>query len=197
MYYYDFDNNGKKDQVLTYYLGGRELPFATMLELEKQIPEIKKKYLYAGDFAKASLSDLFSPAKLAAADVFTADYFSNAVLMNQGNLNFTVQALPWQAQLSPYRDAVVVNANNDSLPDVLLVGNYFENNIQMGRYDADFGTILVNKGKGAFTAESLNGLQVKGQVRRISKIQIAGREAFILARNNDSAMVIRFNDHPR
>jgi len=67
----------------------------------------------------------------------------------------------------------------------------------MGRYDADFGTILVNKGKGSFTAESINGLTIKGQVRHISKIRIAGKEAFILARNNDSTMVIRFSDRPK
>ena len=78
--------------------------------------------------------------------------------MNDGKLNFTVTALPWEAQLSPYRDAVVVDANHDSLPDILLFGNYYENNIQMGRYDADFGTILINHGKGQFDAESLNGL---------------------------------------
>jgi hypothetical protein len=101
--------------------------------------------------------------------------------------------MPWQAQLSSYRDAVVVDANNDELPDILLAGNYYDNNIQMGRYDADFGTILVNKGKGKFTCESLNGLQIKGQVRRIKKINIGKREAFILARNNDSTMVISFS----
>jgi hypothetical protein len=67
----------------------------------------------------------------------------------------------------------------------------------MGRYDADFGTILLNQGKGAFTAESINGLTIKGQVRHIGKIRIAGREAFVLVRNNDSTMVIRFDDqHP-
>jgi enediyne biosynthesis protein E4 len=196
MYYDDFDGNGKKEQILTYYLNGRELPFATMAELEKQMPGIKKKYLYAGDFAKASLDDIFPSPKLEKADALTADYFSNAVLMNRGNLNFTVTALPWEAQLSPYRDAVVVNANDDSLPDILLVGNYYENNIQMGRNDADFGTILLNQGNGSFIAESINGLQIKGQTRHISKIKIAKKEAFILVRNNDSTMIIRFTDRP-
>jgi hypothetical protein len=50
--------------------------------------------------------------------------------------------LPRQAQLTSYRDAIVVDANTDGLPDILLMGNYYDNNIQMGRYDADFGTIL-------------------------------------------------------
>jgi hypothetical protein len=126
------------------------------------------------------------------ADTLSADYFANAVLINDGNLNFTVNALPWQAQLSSYRDAVVVNANDDSLPDILLFGNYYENNIQMGRYDADFGTVLVNHGRGKFTAESINGLQIKGQTRHVGKINIANKESFILAKNNDSTMIIQF-----
>ena len=194
LYYNDFDDNGKKEQVLTYYLQGKEIPFANKAELEKQIPVLKKRFLYAEDFAKASLKSLFTEEKLEQSTVFTANYFSNAVLINKGNLTFDLQALPWQAQLSTYRDAVVVNANNDSLPDILLAGNFYENNIEMGRYDADFGTLLVNKGKGAFDVQPLNGLQVKGQVRHISRINIAGKEAFILARNNDSTMVIKFQD---
>ena len=95
-------------------------------------------------------------------------------------------------RLTPYRDAVVVNANNDSLPDILLVGNYYESNIEMGRYDADYGTILINHGKGSFSAECINGLAIKGQVRHVSKINIANKQAFILARNDDSTMLIKF-----
>jgi enediyne biosynthesis protein E4 len=194
LYYYDFDGNGKKDQILSYYVDGRELPFANKDELQKQMPSLNKKFLYASDFAKAGFTDIFPRDKLDKADVLTANYFSNAVLMNEGNLKFNLVALPWQAQLSSYRDAVVVDANHDSLPDILLVGNYYENNIQMGRYDADFGTLLLNHGDGSFDTENLNGLQIKGQVRHIDKLKIAGKEAYILARNNDSTMVIQFKN---
>ncbi len=197
LYYYDFDGTGKKEQVLTYYLDGRQLPFANKQELQSQLPSLKKKFLYAEDFAKASLQDLFSIDKLQKADTLSADYFSNALLINDGKLNFTIQALPWQAQLTPYKDAVVVDANGDSLPDILLVGNYYENNIQMGRYDADFGTILLNKGHDVFTAAPLNGLAIKGQVRHIRKIEIAGKPSYILVKNNDSARIIRFEDKPQ
>ena len=193
MYYNDFDNNGKKEQVLTYFLNGRKLPFATKDELQKQMPIIKKKYFYAADFAKATVEQIFSKEKLESAQVFSADFFSNAVLLNDGKMNFSIKPLPWEAQLTSYRDAVVVNANDDSLPDVLLVGNYYENNIQMGRYDADFGTLLVNKGNGSFICETIDGLSVKGQVRHIRKMILANKtQAYILARNNDSAMVVKF-----
>jgi hypothetical protein len=110
-------------------------------------------------------------------------------------LQFETKALPWQAQLSPYRDAVVVNANNDNLPDILLVGNFYENNIELGRSDADFGTMLINRGDGHFDAQTINGLQIKGQARHIAPLKTCSntKESFIIARNNDPAMIIRFD----
>ena len=80
MYYDDFDDNGKKEQVLSYYVAGQEIPFATKQELEKQMPFLRKKYLYAEDFAKASMSDLFGEDKMKEAEKFTADYMANSVL---------------------------------------------------------------------------------------------------------------------
>ncbi len=192
LYYNDFDGNGKKEQILTYFLQGREIPFANKSELEKQMPVLKKRFFYAGDFAKASLKEIFTADKLESAEVLRAEYFSNAILINKGQLRFETQALPWEAQLTQYKDAAVVDANGDGLPDILLVGNYYDNNIEMGRYDADYGTVLLNKGNGGFVAETINGLALKGQVRHIRKINNKGKEAFVLARNNDSAMVIQF-----
>ena len=194
LYYNDFDDNGKKEAVMTYFQNNKEIPFANKDELERQIPSLKKHFLYAEDFAKADLENIFSPEKLNHSEVYSADYLANAVLINQGNLNFITKALPWEAQFSPYRDGVVIDANGDNLPDILLFGNYYDNNIQMGRYDADFGTILVNKGHGNFKVESLNGLVVKGQVRHILPINIGGSTDYILVKNNDSTRIIQFGD---
>lgn len=193
LYYNDFDENGKKEQVLTYYLANKELPFANKAELEKQIPLLKKKFLYAADFAKASLTELFGSEKLDNAQVYSANYFSNALLVDNGNLNFDAINLPWEAQLSTFRDAVVVDANADGKPDILMMGNYYENNIEMGRYDADYGTLLINKGNNKLEAQSLNGLNIKGQVRHIKPIVINKKQAYIIAKNNDSSMVIQFS----
>ena len=134
-YYNDFDDNGKKEQVITYYLGGREIPFATKDELVKQIPELKKKYLYAEDFAKAPLKDIFRKQKMNDAQVLTAYFFSNSVLINNGNWNFSLKELPWQAQLTSYHDAAIADLNHDNRPDIFLAGNFYPNNIQMGEYD--------------------------------------------------------------
>jgi hypothetical protein len=134
---------------------------------------------------------------LKSAKIYEANYFSNAVLINDGNMKFRLQALPWQAQLTPYRDAVSLEGKD--APDILLVGNYYDNNIQMGRYDADYGSILVNKGNAQFSCEGLNGLAIPGQSRHIRRINLAQDksrlnviETFVIARNNDSLKVIQF-----
>lgn len=192
LYYNDFDGNGKKEQILTYYLAGKEIPFSSKAEMERQLPMLRKQFNYAKEFAEASLEDIVSADKLAAADHFTADYFENALLINKGNLNFDLQSLPWEVQLSSFRDAVVINVNGDKYPDILLVGNYYENNIEMGRYDADYGSLLINDAGKGFKYEKLNGLVLKGQSRRVQKLMIGKNESFVVARNNDSAMVVRF-----
>jgi len=192
LYFNDFDDNGKKEQVLTYYVKNKEITFANKDELQKQMPMIKKKYIYAEDFAKASFEDIFQPDKIRGAVISSADYFANAVLINNGNLDFTTKALPWEAQLSSYRDAAIVDANNDNLPDIILAGNYYSNNIHAGRYDADYGTLLINTGKGDFRCEGLNGLILKGEARHLLPIKVKGQKSFLIAMNNDSARLIQF-----
>lgn len=192
LYYNDFDDNGKKEQLLTYYVEGKEIPFANKAEMERQLPHMKKRFLYAKDFAEASLEELITGKKLSESALLDANYFSSCILINKGNFSFEAVPLPWQVQLSAFRDAVVVDANKDANPDILMVGNYYENNIEMGRYDSDYGSMLIGDGKGGFSYETLNGVSLKGQSRKIKRINIKGKEAFIIARNNDSTKVIEF-----
>ena len=194
LYYHDFDGNGKNEQILTYYIGDRELPFANKEELQKQLPGLKKQFLYAEDFAKADLSTLLGAENLKKASVLSADYFSSAILINKGDMKFDVQALPWQSQLSIYKDAVVSDVNADGKPDFILAGNFYESNIQMGRYDADYGTVLINKGNGQFIPETVQGPLLRSQYRHIQPITIGQQKAFVWAANNDSLRVIRLQN---
>ncbi len=62
----------------------------------------------------------------------------------------------------------------------------------MGRYDADYGTLLLNQGRDSFSVAPLNGVTIKGQTRHVREINIVGKRSYIMARNNDSVKVIRF-----
>ncbi len=191
-YYNDFDDNEKKEQLITYYLAGKEIPFANKDEIQRQLPPLKKKYLYAEDFAKARLQDIFPKEKFKNAKLFEAGFFSSVVIINKGNYNFTLNKLPWQAQLTTLRDAAVTDANGDQLPDILLAENFYPNNIQMSMYDAGYGSVLINKGSGRFSYEMLNGHVIRGEARHIKQISVNKRPAYIIARNNDSAVLISY-----
>jgi enediyne biosynthesis protein E4 len=191
MYYNDFDNNGTKEQIITYFKQGVEIPMSSKMDMEKQMPFLKKKYLYAADFSKASLSEMFSKDKLTAAAIFTADYFYNAVLLNDGKGNFSVTALPWKAQLTSLKDATVIDANGDDLSDILTAGNFYEQAIPLNRNDAGFGTVLINKGNGTFEVENINGIVIKNQVRHILPLKIKNKIAYVFARNNDAVMLVQ------
>ena len=197
LYVNDFDGNGNTEQILTYYLQGKEIPFANKDELQKQMPFLKKKFLYAEDFAKAKLTDIIPADKMASSQILKANYFDNALLINDGKMNFEVKSLPWLAQLSPMKDGMVVDANGDQFPDVLMVGNFYENNIQMGRNDADYGSLLINKGKGNFVVESLNGLAITGESRHIKAVQMGNQKGYIVVRNNAPAVLFKFSDSTR
>jgi hypothetical protein len=192
MYYNDFDDNGKFEQIITFYLQGKEIPFANKDEIQRQIPKIKKSFLYAEDFAKANLYDIFTKEKLKASKLVKAYHFANTLFINDGKGKFTPKVLPWEAQISAYKSAVVMDANGDTWPDILMMGNFYDNNVQMGRYDADYGSLLINTGKQDFSVAPMNGLSIKGQVRHIAPIQINQQRAYVLGMNSDSLRLIQF-----
>ncbi len=192
LYYNDFDNNGVKEQIVTYFLKGKEIPFATKDELQKQVPFIKKQFLYAADFAQATLQQIFTSDKLASAEVLSTDCFANSLLLNEGNFKFKQVDLPWEAQLSTYKEAVIINANGDNLPDIFLAGNFYDSNVKLGRMDADYGTVLLNYGNDSFVCESLKNLEIKGQVKHIKPLLIGKDTAIVIAKNNDSVSILKF-----
>lgn len=195
LYVNDFDGNGRTEQVLSYFLQGIEIPFASKLQLEKQMPSQKKKFLYAENFAKASMEEMFGKEKLQASIQWKANHFASNVIRNDGNGKFSVMPLPPMAQLSTLRCVVEINANNDTLPDYLVLGNFTEYHVELGRQDANLGTLLINRGKGLFDAEVVKGALLKGETRRIKPIALGSQQAFVLAKNNDSVQII--TAHPQ
>lgn len=189
MYMNDFDDNGRVEQIMTYFVNGTEMPLSSKLQLEKSIPVLRKKYLYAADFAKAELKQLFAPQKFEKAYQLETNCFEHLLLLNEGDLKFSAQALPQETQFSQLR--AVIKMENNGSPYWLTMGNYYENNVEIGRQDADFSTILQYvKGKGLVASTAKSPL-ITGQVRKAQPILIRKSKAFILARNNDAVVVLQ------
>ncbi|MBK6931660.1 MAG: VCBS repeat-containing protein [Saprospirales bacterium] len=190
---HDFDNNGQTDQILTYFVKGREIPFAPFEDLTKTLPFLKKKYLYSKDFARASLPDLFGREKWAAAIVREANTLESMYFENTGRgLEFAAHPLPDVLQFSTLQAAAVLaGPDGAGATELLLGGNFYQAHVEQGRYDAFFGGVLRIGPKAGMQAYPPGNIRVKGQVRRIRPVRINGEVFFVLARNNDPAIVLK------
>lgn len=190
LYVNDFDDNNQIEQILTYYVEGKEIPFANYKELTSQLVSLKKKYLYSKDLAKATIPELFGKEKLKTATKWSANTLQSVFYENTGNMTFKAHDLPRAVQWSTLESALVGDFDGNGSREAMLGGNFYECNIEMGRYDNSYGNILNIAKDGQMQATSIGGLRIKGQVRRIRSIKIGGKTAFILAKNNDFLQVI-------
>jgi enediyne biosynthesis protein E4 len=193
----DFDNNIRVDQIITCAAeDGKVYPMILKNDLQKQIPTIKKKFIYFKDFGYKTIDEVFDKETLAGAVKRTVNQRNSGILINDaGKLRF--EALPVEAQFSPIYGIETFDYNNDKLPDLIMVGNFFDNQTELGRYDANYGQIFINQGKNKFKylPNKSSGFFVKGQVRNLAKLKGKnGTLSFILAKNSDKSQVFSFKN---
>ena len=190
MYLNDFDQNGSIEGVLTFTAeDGRDLPYALRHDLIDQMKVLKKKFPDYASFRNADITTIFDEQQRATALIQTANNFASAVLINQGNFNFTLKDLPQEAQLSPVYAIESADVDGDGDQDLFLGGNLFKAKPEVGIYDASYGTYLENTGDGNFRSfKDGKGFSVKGEVRDIKAID----KTLMVFRNNDSIATFKF-----
>ena len=152
--------------------------------MEKKLPPIKKKFLKASDFAKADVKEILSFYDLKKAEKKEVNQFANLVLYQKSAGKFTEQVLPFTMQFSPLTAIAPMGKQQ------WLIGmNKYNGNIQIGRYDADFGGILSFQ-SGQLKYEKLPGLILKGAIKKIVPIVVNGKRHYLVVKNNDSCQLI-------
>ena len=192
LYVNDFDRNGTTEQIITCYRQGKSCPAILKGDLQKQIPMIKQKFLKFSDYAKASITDLFTNEQMEGKTVQMVNNTQSSFLINESKGNFTLKALPQEAQVSPINSIQTLDYNKDGHQDILLVGNFFDNIPEIGRYDANYGLVLAGRGKGNYNVQTSKqtGFFTKGQVRKMRVINsLGGKKEVVLVKNNEKAQV--------
>lgn len=191
----DFDKNGQTECIPVYFKSdGKAYPYYLKDELESQMPALKKKFLKYEAYAGKPIEDVLSKDQINHAAVLTAEQTQTTVFLNDGKGNFSMQPLPVMAQFSPVFGITVTDLNKDGIKDIFMAGNFFGLKPQTGRFDAGYGTTLINDGKAHFTfvKPKESGLFVKGEARDISLIKSAAGDTYILVgMNNDKPYLFR------
>jgi hypothetical protein len=152
IFYNDFDGNGKKEAILSYYNFGKKYPTQHYNRMIEQMPDLEKKYTNYSQYASATLEDMFSEKLLNESVHFEAHVFSNCYMENRRNDGFELKKLAPAAQVSPIYGMSAVDINGDGNLDVVCHGNLYGTEDKTYRMDAGTGLCLIGDGHGNFAA---------------------------------------------
>ncbi|MEP6647987.1 MAG: VCBS repeat-containing protein, partial [Saprospiraceae bacterium] len=194
-YVADYDQNGSIDPIITYYEGDKIYPIVEKDVLIKQLPVLKKKYVYSKDYAKATIEDVLSAKQIQESTILNC-YIVQTGWWENKNGHFTFHILPTQAQVSPVEGIIVYDFNHDGFQDLLLAGNKYGMEVETGRLDSGIGTLLLGNGKGDFTWKNNieTGFWASKDVRDLALLSGPGQQIRILvSNNNDFVQVFKLN----
>lgn len=182
----DFDSNGTLDPIFAQFRGDSLYPIPVRNDLIKQLPGIKKKYLFHKDYAGKTVSQVFSPKQLNEAQVRKVFGFESVVAFGRRDGSFELTNMPRELQYAPLFSFAQLNDST-----WFCGGNFFGVKPEEGRYDANFGALLRVTPGGVL--EWAGDLGVRGEVRKAKVAQGKGGKKFlILAKNNDYVEVHEF-----
>jgi hypothetical protein len=189
LYLTDIDKNGTMDPLMTYSIDQKEYTFLGKGEIEKQVPIIKKKFLYYHDFAGKTVDEVFGDS-LKDVKPLVVNSFTSGIFYNKGNGNFQFKAFPSSAQTAP----LFGFANLAGKQKGILAGGNFRGVLPYeGRYDADYGDVLLVDADGSFSQPSpvSSGFLLRGEVRDIKTIKTAKGLIYAVAFNNNRIRFFR------
>jgi len=190
IYAKDYDNNGRIDPVLCYYVQGKKYIAHSRTDIFKQINAMRARFTTYTDYAEATFDESFLPQELEDAYVVRSEQFASSYLENLGHGKFSLKQLPIEAQLSPIFGMTTGDYDQDGNLDVLTVGNFYASEVSTGRYDASIGLFLRGDGKGNFEPVKVteSGFFADGDAKGLAQIRIEGGQTLVLVANNAGHM---------
>ncbi|MEL6124116.1 MAG: VCBS repeat-containing protein, partial [Bacteroidota bacterium] len=199
LYHDDFDENGDMDFVPSAFFLDKKgelasFPTVSRMDLAKELNATRKMYPSYDLYATLETEDLLKDGTRSNADRYEVNFPVSVVLINDGG-RFKILSLPDEAQYAPVYGTVLRDVNDDTIIDIIMVGNDYGNELIHGRLDALNGLILLGDGKGQFEALSVakSGFYVPGDGKGLAFISTKDGGALIAGENKG---VIRKFDIP-
>ena len=194
MYINDFDDNNSLEQVIFQYNGDSSYTMALRHDLVMQMPGLKKKYLKYNSYKNQTVHDIFDLEKIKSSYINYVYNLKTSAFINNG-AGFSNLELPVETQFSNVFAIEINDYNNDGYNDIILGGNLYNVKPEVGRYDANYGQILLGNNKLDYKVAPYkkSGLLFNGQVRDFSTFKnLKGDNYLIVLNNSDSLQSYTF-----
>ncbi len=184
----DFDKNGSNDVYLGYYANdGVCYPVRGRQCSSEQMPFVKKKFESYEAFASASIVEVLDD-KLEDDSVSKEVYtFAHTLFFNNGEGRFEAQRLPMETQRSVVNDILITNLDSDPLPEVYMVGNYYDREVETTRSDSGIGSILDISDDGIVSSvpSSQLGQFANKDARTVHELSLGNKSVIAVGNNDD------------
>ena len=193
VYASDFTENRDTEIIFTKEVNTNEYPFYGLALYGREIDLVAFNFSSFDSFSSATVRDVFGTRRVNEALHYQADTFESAALQNNGDGTFTYKKLPNHAQISPVKDIIVHDVENNGSLDLIIAGNLYNTEPNTPRADAGNGLWLKGDGTGNFhpvpTTES--GFLSPLDVRSLAIIRTPEGKAILVGNNNDPIQMFR------
>lgn len=195
IYFSDFDDNNKKDIVLSYYDDGKKYPVRGRSCSSQQVGALKNKFKTYNEFADATLVDVYGEEELEKSLHYQVNTFATTYIENKEG-KFILHNLPNEIQLSNINQILVKDFNNDGNLDFVGAGNLYASEIETPRNDAGTGVLLLGNGAGEFKPCSIkeSGFYAPKDVKDLAFITVKGKQHILVSNNNDFIKFIEIKE---
>ncbi len=186
-----FDQGNTFQAIPSYCLDNQEVPIPSRDDLIRQIPAVRKKFPDYNSYAVSKIYDWLKPEK---GQIFQAELMESIILRNQGNGSFEMEKLPEYAQMSPVRDILIFDVNNDGIPDILFGGNDYDLEPTNSGYVAgNAGFFMLGKKNGSYEKmdNGTSGVWLNGPLKKLSLINKKSSPIILAAFNNSPVKLFR------
>jgi hypothetical protein len=127
-----------------------------------------------------------------------ANYQMTSYIENRGDGKFVLRELPDEAQIAPVFAILTGDFTNDQLPDILITGNDYGNEIREGRYDALNGLLLRGDGKGNFEPMTMqqSGIIIPGDGKSLAKLHASDSALLVISGQNRGKLGVFKSEYP-
>jgi hypothetical protein len=146
------------------------------------------------EFVNATPENLLTADERAGALELDLTYGQSVYIENLGNGKFALKALPILAQISTIQGIIIEDFDQDGIPDILISGKNYGNEISVGRYDASNGLFLKGLGNGNFVPNQNSGFYLPFNAKSsVSLFNSEGEQIIFSSQNRGKLNVFKTN----
>lgn len=191
----DLNRNGMIEQILAVPKNGKYYPVALRHDLLEEMPSLRNRFPDYSSYAGQTIDEIFIDGELSLAHELKAEILSSVVLWNREE-GMIVEELPMRTQLAPVYGIALHDLTGNGLPEVIIGGNLYDVKPQTGPYDASRGVVLnYQKGELRSVPPQISGLNLNGEIRKITTVKMGSESALIFSKFNDTLSLFKRMDN--